>query len=663
MDDDDELLLNFAAPDTSSVAASKNQNVKVSGGRWKDRRKLQLALQGRTKKRQLETGVNLIPVDEFKRKRDSEDKVQLTQTKGQTPTSTTKELTYLPSNAPMKDATTFSGLGLNEKLSIHLTDHLRFMHPTKIQQLVIPSLISTENDLFVKAQTGSGKTLAFIYGVLETLTRCHHWIVPGIVIGGEKKKSEKARLRKGCNILVATPGRLADHLENTKTLDISQLRWLVLDEGDKLMELGFEDTIAQITAKIDSNSKIADTAEKWQGLPSRRINMLCSATLHSNVKKLGSIVLKDPEMISVETASVAGTVSFDETIATTTSTAPDQLIQNVVVVPPKLRLVTLDALLLKISKHSAERTIVFFSCSDSVDFHFDVFTRDGKKFKKVTDEETGEVKTVLVSPEDDENDDNGLLTAPQLSDNTIIYKLHGSLSQQTRASTLQSFVKDNNSYNKILFCTDVASRGLDLPNVANVIEYDPPFTIDDHLHRIGRSARLGNEGNATLFLLPGIEEAYVDGKLRVAHPREGNLRVKNYEKILQEGFAQGNIKSKDNKLGKWDIHATTWHLDVERWLLEDQASHDEAVRAFTSHIRAYATHLSSEREFFNVKLLHLGHLAKSFGLRETPKKLGKSVGNNSNYSESKKAKKEDPRKKMLRMAKMAVKSASSEFNY
>ena len=141
------------------------------------------------------------------------------------------------------------------------------------------------------------------------------------------------------------------------------------------------------------------------------------------------------------------------------------------------------------------------------------------------------------------------------------------------------------------------------------------------------------------------------------------MRVKNDEKILQEGFAQGNIKSKDNKLGKWDIHATTWHLDVERWLLEDQASHDEAVRAFTSHIRAYATHLSSEREFFNVKLLHLGHLAKSFGLRETPKKLGKSVGNNSNYSESKKGKKEDPRKKMLRMAKMAVKSASSEFNY
>ena len=137
---------------------------------------------------------------------------------------------------------------------------------------------------------------------------------------------------------------------------------------------------------------------------------------------------------------------------------------------------------------------------------------------------------------------------------------------------------------------------MDLPNVANVIEYDPPFTIDDHLHRIGRSARLGNEGNATLFLLPGIEEGYVDGKLRVAHPREGNLRVKNYEKYYKKDLPKG-ISNQRIISWEWDIHATTWHLDVERWLLEDQASHDEAVRAFTSHIRAYATHLSSEREF------------------------------------------------------------------
>ena len=265
--EDDGLILNFATGTTTTPAAK----VKVKGGRWKERRKLQL--QGRS------TGVNSIPVDESKRKHPVEEKetpakrVKFTETKGEfggkndsyvsslftnseviTSKPTTKEVTYLPSNAPIKDATTFAGLGLNDKLSSHLTEHLRFKYPTKIQQLVIPNLITINQDLFVKAQTGSGKTLSFvlpmfhklmmenkykinresglfgiiltptrelatqIYGVLETLTRCHHHIVPGIVIGGEKKKSEKARLRKGCNILVATPGRLADHLENTKTL-------------------------------------------------------------------------------------------------------------------------------------------------------------------------------------------------------------------------------------------------------------------------------------------------------------------------------------------------------------------------------------------------------------------------------------------------------------
>ncbi|KAG5417910.1 DBP7 [Candida metapsilosis] len=761
MSDDDGLLLNFAIPDASSSSTTPaTKNVKIKGGRWKDRRKLQLSLQGRTKERKVK-GANSISIEKPrvpKRKNDEEKQLKskesvpsefkrakFTESKGQSDgksnsyvsslftnnvtatqtvteaTPSNEEKTYLPSNAPVKGADTFSGLGINEKLSSHLIDHQRFKYPTKIQKLVIPNLLTTERDLFVKAQTGSGKTMAFIlpifhklmmenkhkitrdsgvfaiiltptrelanqiYSVLETLTRCHHTLVPGIVIGGEKKKSEKARLRKGVNILVATPGRLADHLENTKSLDISQLRYLVLDEGDKLVELGFEETISKITKTIDGSSKIAETVDKWQGLPTRRINMLCSATLQNNVKQLGSIILQDPEMISVD-REVEGTILFDDDshgeAATSTeheSFAPDQLIQDVLIVPPKLRLVTLDSCLVNIAKKIESssvpsRSMVFYSCSDSVNYHFDVFTRDGKKFKKVKDSETGEVRTISVSPEDstDENDaDDAELTAPIIHDNTMVYKLHGSLSQQTRTSILQHFIKDDERFpHKVLFCTDVASRGLDLPKIANVIEYDAPFTIDDHLHRIGRSARVGNKGEATLFLLPGLEEGYIDAKLKVVHPREENLRVKNYEQVLQQAFAEKNATSKNkyDKLGNWDIHATTWHLEVERWLLEDSAALSKASLAFTSHIRAYATHLSQERNFFNVKLLHLGHLAKSFGLRETPKNIGKKSGKNSDKhlegidGGSRRPKKEDPRKKMLRMAKLAVKS-NNEFNY
>lgn len=606
--------------------------------------------------------------------------------------SETSETAHLPSNAPLGDASTFSGLGLHDKLSGHLKNSMRYVSPTKVQRAVVPEMLTSNEDLFVKAQTGSGKTLAFvlpmlhrmisetsqinrqsglfgiiltptrelasqIYSVLESVLRCHHHIVPGIVVGGEKKKSEKARIRKGVNILVATPGRLADHLENTESLDVSQNRWLILDEGDRLVELGFQETITKITDHLQRHSKITSSLSQWPLLPNRIVNVLCSATMPEDVKKLGSTVLSSPKWISIDK---------NDTTFHGDATAPDQLVQSVMVVPPKLRLVTLAAKLKRISKTYrtlTTRSMVFFSCSDSVNFHFEVFTRGGK---------TDQKKTSSEDDEGEETTEHCILTAPQVDGNTIIFRLHGSLSQQLRTSTLQKFVSDsgnNEGKHLILFCTDVASRGLDLPNIASVVEYDPPFSIDDHLHRIGRSARAGNKGEATLFLLPGEEEGYVDGKLRVVHPKEGSLRITNYETLLKDSFAEKtseNGPSKGKKIdlkakeGKWDIHATTWHLEVERWLLEDSKALERALHAFTSHIRAYATHLSSERSFFNVKLLHLGHLAKSFGLRETPKKLGKTSGTFGGESSKKK---EDPRKKMLRMARMAEKAKTAEFNY
>lgn len=757
---DDELILNFAVPD-STEAEPVQQAANFKGGRWRERRNAKLKLQGREWKRG--SGVNsievsdnkfnelqkqyedenpktktskelrLTPKHEVKRReprkpREDQDqpkrqngeplgglakRIKFNESSGEfggknnsyvsslftsnknsetLQESESNETSHLPSNAPLRDASTFSGLGLNEKLSSHLKNSMRFVSPTKVQGAVTPQMLTANNDLFVKAQTGSGKTLAFvlpmlhrmmseetqinrqsglfgiiltptrelasqIYSVLEAVLRCHHHIVPGIVVGGEKKKSEKARIRKGVNILVATPGRLADHLENTESLDVSQNRWLILDEGDRLVELGFQETITKITDHLERHSKISSSARQWPLLPNRIVNVLCSATMPEDVKKLGSTVLTDPQWISIDK---------NDTTFHGDATAPDQLIQKVMVVPPKLRLVTLAAKLKRASKNyrtETTRSMVFFSCSDSVNFHYEVFTRGGRSGQKESNSENEDGEPQV---------EQCYLTAPQVDDNTVVFRLHGSLSQQLRTSTLQKFVSDsgnNEGKHLILFCTDVASRGLDLPNIANVVEYDPPFSIDDHLHRIGRSARAGNKGEATLFLLPGEEEGYVDGKLRVVHPKEGSLRIVNFEALLKDSFGEKNTESapaKGKKVdpkakeGKWDIHATTWHLEVERWLLEDSKALERALHAFTSHIRAYATHLSSERNFFNVKLLHLGHLAKSFGLRETPKKLGKNSGTFGGESTKKK---EDPRKKMLRMAKMAEKAQTAEFNY
>lgn len=530
------------------------------------------------------------------------------------------------SNAALKDSTTFSGLGCSQRLVDALVS-MELAKPTKIQRGTIPRLIQRERDLFVQAQTGSGKTLAFvlpvlerimscedvsresglfaviltptrelttqIYSVLETLCRkACPWIVPGIVIGGEKKKSEKARIRKGVNILVATPGRLADHFDNTEALDLSQVRWVVLDEGDRLMELGFEETITKILRTIEWKSVLRgvdylkEIPKNLKPLPSRRVTVLCSATMKGGVTELGKSTLKDADWVSNDSVEDALAETSVETFS-----APSQLVQEWVVVPAKLRLVTLlgalrGDILQSSEKSNNTKVIVFLSCSDSVDFHFDVLSRDGSQINKM---ETAK-------------------TAPLLLEDvpTSVYKLHGSLSQQARTATLASFAK--NSTSSILLCTDVASRGLDLPKITHVIEYDPPFSIEDHLHRVGRTARAGQDGRALLFLLPGAEEGYIE-KLKVSQ----QMKKTTYENILAAGFG-----------GKgWDFAATNYHLDVERWVLGDETALDRARRGFTSHIRAYATHIAAEKDMFNVRMLHLGHLAKSFALREAPGKLGK----------------------------------------
>ncbi len=705
---DDGLLLNFST-DVSEPVPSKS-NSKVVGGKWKDRRKAQLSARGITKKDKSKTGANSKSI----KPRASDDKVddqkientdtpssnparkrpansehenkgptkqaRFTEGRGtagkndtyvsslftSNPTLTerdyNKELeVHEPSNAPLADSTSFDGLGIKEILAKHLIENLSLKHPTKIQRSVLPRLLTRERDLFVQAQTGSGKTLAFvlpifqklmeieglnrttgifalilaptrelatqIYSVIESLSRCCHRIVPGIVIGGEKKKSEKARLRKGVNILVATPGRLADHIENTERLDLSNIRYVVLDEGDKLMELGFEETIAKILSDIEKTSRISATTRIYPTLPHKRVNVLCSATIKSNVKKLGEISLNDAEMVNSNSVPDAEDLEMAENVA-----APDQLIQQVCVVPPKLRLVSLASILKNITiQKSGSRTMIFLSCSDSVDFHFSVFAKGGKVLNKATSEFQ------------EANSQSTVITSPLLGENTFVYKLHGSLSQQVRTATLSAFSKAPEDQHTIMFCTDVASRGLDLPYISTVIEYDPPFATEDHLHRIGRTARAGKAGKSFLFLLP-TEEKYLE---LIEHYHPNGVQHKSYEALLQLGFG-----------AKWDFDATTWHLNVERWLLEDEGAHEKAVKGFTSHIRAYATHISAEKKVFNIKALHLGHLAKSFGLRETPKKLGgKSTGGDG------KKKKENPKDKMFRVARMAAKAQSDEFNF
>ncbi|EEB05567.1 ATP-dependent RNA helicase Dbp7 [Schizosaccharomyces japonicus yFS275] len=569
-----------------------------------------------------------------------------------------------PTNAPLTTST-FAGVQLDEVLVNHLREKMNITAPTAVQKASLPVLLDkADHDVFVEAETGSGKTLSYllpivqrmlglpeemhkrtagvfaviiaptrelcqqIYNVVTALVnnKKAFWIVPCNVIGGEKKKSEKARIRKGTNILIGTPGRLADHLENTEALDVSNVRWVVLDEGDRLMDMGFEETITKILTTLDTQSSFS--AQKLS-IPSRKVNILCSATMQGSLAQLKEKQFKDALYVKAaaeDNSTDEGESQLSAVGSNDKSMAPAQLVQQYMVVPPKLRLVSLAAMLKRYVRLNT-RIVVFFSCADSVDFHFEVFksamnldgdddnepdSDDGERRFVRRDADAPKVRVKEV--------EQHAAQAKRIHQNALVYRLHGSLSQPVRTATLNQFASMKSKQPKILLCTDVAARGLDLPSVDYVIQYDAPFSTDDYVHRVGRTARAGHQGTAELFLLAS-ETDYVDLLKKTVH---ANI-------VEAPAGVSGNLQQAFRRAGErkqqWQDNATEWQLDVEKWVLKSERHHELAKKAFSSHVRAYATHLSGERSIFNMRSLHLGHIAKSFALREAPGKMGQGHRN------------------------------------
>jgi ATP-dependent RNA helicase DDX31/DBP7 len=345
-------------------------------------------------------------------------------------------------------------------------------------------------------------------------------------------------------------------------------------------------------------------------LPKRRVTVLCSATMKMNVQRLGEISLKDAVHIQADPSDEE--VAKDKADGTEGDekafSAPAQLKQAYAVVPAKMRLVTLSAILKRAfaRRGSVMKAIVFISCADSVDFHFSLFSRP---IEISPEDAESEVKVPEIPKTELTKDTIAHATSFSSQANSVImHKLHGSLAQNIRTATLKAFTESAEPC--VMICTDVASRGLDLPNVDYVIEYDPPFSADDHLHRVGRTARAGKDGRALIFLLPGEEEEYVS--ILASGYRDGkkSLTHNTAEDLLRKGFGGTGRE--------WEDRATEWQLEVERWTLESPKYLEMARRGFQSHIRAYATHVAAERHIFNMQTLHLGHLAKAFALRDKP---------------------------------------------
>lgn len=543
----------------------------------------------------------------------------------------------LPSSSSEKifAAQTFEALKLNEKLVRVLQTDVAsrgfgFERPTNVQVRSVPAVLAGK-DVLVKSETGSGKTLSYLLPIVEKLqslqprvkredgcmalilapTRelCQQiletaeklikpfvYLVPGAVVGGEKKKAEKARLRKGICILIATPGRLADHLVNTQCFDYSRLQFLVLDEADRLLDMGFEKQITQILSIIDKNASSSGV---------RRQNILVSATINSGVQELAKMSLKQPVLIDADRDSKDNSIPNEPATGSKKSesfSTPHQLMQHFMLVPAKARLGALSCFLRAELTHrdtSKCKIVVFLSTCDAVDFHFALFGKcawpAGKKQATNTDGDDGSSSTAL--------------SASLFGNHGALFRLHGNIPQQERMTTFKRFCSATSG---VLFCTDVAARGLNLPTVQWIVQYDPPTETRDYVHRVGRTARSGNQGSSLLFLMPS-ESEYLE------HLKQHNLSLNalSLEKTITRVGKGGGFMHSKKKLLHEVIQSDLQFL-FEQTLLADKELFELACQAFHSFVRSYATHSSDTRRIFHVRGLHFGHIAKSFGLREPP---------------------------------------------
>ncbi|KAM8885635.1 ATP-dependent DNA helicase DDX31 isoform 1-T2 [Spinachia spinachia] len=515
----------------------------------------------------------------------------------------------------------FSDLDLHPHLVATLNKVLNVSTVTSVQKRTIPVLLSGR-DAVVRSQTGSGKTLSYAVPVVQSLQAAQQkvkrsdgplaviivptrelaqqtfqiftklvkpftWIVPGVLMGGEKRKSEKARLRKGINILISTPGRLVDHIKNTLSVGFSGVQWLILDEADRTLDMGFEKDVTIIVNRLNSSG-------------SSRQNVLLSATLNHGVTRLADVCLNDPVQIQVSGPASSDIVTSGSAVTCESGVLqsesfvlPEALKQYVVVVPSKLRLVCLAAFILEKCKFAQDnKVIVFTSSCETVEFLHNLFT------------------SVLSGPSPNQR--------PQLS----FLRLHGNMKQAERLNVFQQF---SVSLCGVLLCTDVAARGLDLLQVTWIVQYTPPTTAAEYVHRVGRTARIGGRGSSLLFLTPA-EAAFVN-ELTNHNISLLDLKLQNIlSSLMMDDTYKGRGKYHSQSSSKaleqeTRERATVLQTQFENFVHADLQSVQRAKSALQSFLRAYTVYPSHLKHIFHLRSLHLGHAAKSFGLRDAPQGL------------------------------------------
>lgn len=321
--------------------------------------------------------------------------------------------------------------------------------PTPIQEMAIPAAL-TGKDLFASAATGSGKTIAYLIPVIANLitepTKKALILAPtrelaqqindeilkfsshesplrvALLIGGRPYFQQMQDLKKNSRIVVGTPGRVRDHLERG-TLKLETTSFFILDETDRMLDLGFSDDLAAIAKK----------------LPKEKQTLMFSATLSPSIERVSKNWLTDPVRLAADTSMQPAQNIKEESVFVTRDKKFSTLLQAL---------------------SEREGAVIVF-----------VRTKIGAEdlARKLRDEEH------------------------------LAEAIHGDLPQRKRDRVIKSF---RSKRSRIMVATDVASRGLDIPHIMHVINFDLPECAEDYIHRVGRTGRAGKEGFALSFISP-----------------------------------------------------------------------------------------------------------------------------------------------------------------
>nr|XP_043605891.1 DEAD-box ATP-dependent RNA helicase 21-like [Erigeron canadensis]XP_043605892.1 DEAD-box ATP-dependent RNA helicase 21-like [Erigeron canadensis]XP_043605893.1 DEAD-box ATP-dependent RNA helicase 21-like [Erigeron canadensis]XP_043605894.1 DEAD-box ATP-dependent RNA helicase 21-like [Erigeron canadensis]XP_043605895.1 DEAD-box ATP-dependent RNA helicase 21-like [Erigeron canadensis]XP_043605896.1 DEAD-box ATP-dependent RNA helicase 21-like [Erigeron canadensis]XP_043605897.1 DEAD-box ATP-d len=393
------------------------------------------------------------------------------------------DISYRGSKVP-KPMRTWVESGLSYELR-KAVDRVGYRTPSPIQMAAIP-LGLQQRDVIGVAGTGSGKTAAFVLPMLayisilppiselnevegpyavvlaptrelalqieeETVKLARYVGIKVVsIVGGQSIEEQGFKIRQGCQVVIATPGRLKDCLERRYVV-LNQCNYVVLDEADRMMDMGFEPQVVGILdAMPSSNLKPENDYEDLDEKRIYRTTYMFSATMPAAVERLARKYLRNPIVVTIGTA---GKVN-------------DCITQHVIMVKESEEMPRLKRLLDRLVD---KRAIVFVNTKKSADFVSKTLEKSGYH--------------VTTS--------------------------HGDKSQEQREISLEGF--RTKRFN-ILVATEVAARGIDIHDVTHVINYDMPGTIDSYTHCIGRTGRAGKTGTATTFLTLDDSNVFYDLK-------------------------------------------------------------------------------------------------------------------------------------------------------